>query len=70
MLNECETTGEYPPCEVKTCPFCGCMSDNTCKIENVAESAPWLIAEHAERIDYCDRAKIFMKRLRGKELNK
>ena len=30
---------KYPACKIKICPFCGCMSDNTCKIENVAESS-------------------------------
>jgi len=67
MLNECEITEKYPPCEIITCPFCGCMSDNTCRIENVVECAPWLISEHAERIDYCDRPKVFMGGLQTKE---
>lgn len=58
-----EGQSKYPPCKIKICPFCGCMSDNTCKIENVAESAPWLILEHADRIDYCGRPKVFMDKL-------
>ncbi len=59
---------KYPPCEIKSCPFCGCMSDNTCKIENVEESAPWLISEHADRIDYCARPKSYNERLKRKEV--
>jgi hypothetical protein len=62
-----EITEKFPPCEIKQCPFCGCMMDNTCKIENVVEEAPWLISEHAERIDYCERPKVFMGRLQTKE---
>jgi len=57
---------KYPECKIKTCPFCGCMSDNTCKIENVAESAPWLISDHADRIDYCSRPKDFKEKIGGK----
>ena len=63
-----EITEKFPPCEIKTCPFCGCMMDNTCKIENVIESAPWLISEHVERIDYCDRPELMS--IKSKELNK
>lgn len=57
------TSQKYPQCKIKSCPFCGCMSDNTCKIHNVVESAPWLILEHADGIDYCDRPKVFKDKL-------
>lgn len=55
---------KYPACENKGCPFCGCMMDNTCKIYNVMENAPWLILEHADKIDYCDRPKAFKDKLK------
>lgn len=58
---------KYPECKVKTCPFCGCMSDDTCRIHNVAKSAPWLILEHADKIDYCYRPKVFMSKLKERE---
>lgn len=64
MHSELKDTKKYPPCQIKTCPFCGCMSDNTCKIENVAECAPWLVLEHSNGIDYCDRPKVFRDRLK------
>jgi len=65
MCNECENTERYPLCEIKTCLFCGCMMDNTCKVENVVENAPWLIIEFADSIKYCDRPKIFKNRIGG-----
>lgn len=55
---------KYPVCQIKTCPFCGCMSDNTCKIENVAESAPYLILEFEDIIQYCNRPKVFAKSIK------
>lgn len=54
---------KYPICTTKSCPFCGCMSDNTCRIENTAENAPWLVLDHSTRIDYCNRPKIFANKL-------
>lgn len=55
---------KYPSCEIKSCPFCGCMSDNTCKLENVMADAPHLISEHANRINCCERPKSFVNRLK------
>lgn len=57
----------YPPCKKKGCPFCGCMGDNTCKLHNVMESAPHLIIDYAEEINYCDRPKIFLKEIVQRE---
>lgn len=58
------SNSKFPACEIVTCPFCGCMSDNTCRIENVAESAPWLVLDYADRVDYCKRPKIYANKLR------
>lgn len=55
---------KYPACKIKICPFCGCMDDNTCKIENVAEESPQLINEFAELINYCDRPKEFANKVK------
>lgn len=52
---------KYPSCKEKGCPFCGCMGDHTCKLYNVIDSAPYLIRDYAESIDYCSRPKAFFK---------
>lgn len=51
----------FPICEKEQCPFHGCMSDNTCKIYNVKESAPHLIEQFAPLIDYCNRPLLSLK---------
>lgn len=50
---------EYRSCKNIGCPFCGCMGDNTCKLPNVAESAPWLVSEYGESLR-CQYGKAFV----------
>lgn len=43
----------YPACSVVSCPFCGCMGDNTCKLYNIAQHSIQYIREYPNVLDYC-----------------